>query len=157
MQATVYVNHVWITNVQWWMCIPSWTKQMKVYCINGMLLITNYMFRSSGGHHQVFNKFFKRKKQAKLQFLWCWDLRPSYVLEWHKFNLELLNPNFAISENSRPRREKLGFNNSRLNLCHSSMYDGLRSQHQRKCNLACFFLFKTLLKTWWWPPDGRNM
>jgi hypothetical protein len=62
--------------VQWWMCILSWTQQMKVYCTNDMLLITNYMFRPSGGHQQVFNKFW-REKQAKLHFLWCWDLRPS--------------------------------------------------------------------------------
>jgi hypothetical protein len=60
----------------WWKYIPSWTKQIIVLLHQGILSMTNYMFRPSGGHHQVLYKFVKRK-HAILHFSWFWDLRPS--------------------------------------------------------------------------------
>jgi hypothetical protein len=67
---------VLLTMYNWWMCIPSWTQQIIVLLYQGILLMTNYMFRPSGGHHQVLNKFVKTE-HAILHFLWFWDLRPS--------------------------------------------------------------------------------
>jgi hypothetical protein len=66
------------TLYNWWMGIPSFEQNnWRFLCFNDILLITNYMFRPSGGHHQVFEKSFLKRKQAKLHFLWFWDSGPS--------------------------------------------------------------------------------
>jgi hypothetical protein len=59
--------------------------------ISGILMITNYMFRPSGGHHQVLNKYLKRK-QAKflfkstpaeaVGFFWCKN--PQHAFLWRE-------------------------------------------------------------------------
>jgi hypothetical protein len=55
-----------------------WTQPLKV-SLYQWYSIDNYMFRPSGGHHQVFETSFLKRKQAKFHFLWFWEILTDWI------------------------------------------------------------------------------
>jgi hypothetical protein len=69
---------VLLTMCSWWKSIPSWTQQIIVLLHQGILSMTNYMFRPSGGHHQVYTSFWRESHEFSYTVpttRTVWDLR----------------------------------------------------------------------------------